>query len=206
MAPTVVLLAVKQSIHQTTDDASEVPHRSLKEILVASGGVCLAILCVGWLAASSSTVLVLGSFGSSCVLLFGYPHAAFSQPRNFMAGHFLSSLIGLIFLHVVGPQWWAMALATGMATAAMMVTRTLHPPAGSNPVIVYLLHSDWMFLWFPTLAGAAVVQVVAVLFHNYVGKTKYPSRWVAPSAGRQAQPSAERLHRFPPVGQRYPNS
>jgi len=172
------VLALKPLIQPTTNDSSELPRHSLKDILVASGGVCLAILCVGWLAARSNTVLVLGSFGSSCVLLFGYPDAAFSQPRNFVAGHFLSSLIGLTFLHVVGPQWWAMALATGVATAAMMATRTLHPPAGSNPLIVYLLHSDWSFLWFPTLAGAAVVQGVAVLYHNYVGKMKYPRRWV----------------------------
>ena len=31
-----------------------------------------------------------------------------------------------------------MAMAVGTAIALMMLTRTVHPPAGSNPVIVFL--------------------------------------------------------------------
>lgn len=151
---------------------------SVRDILLTSGGVALAILCVAWLTLLSNTVFVLGSFGSSCVILFCYPESRFSQPRNFVAGHFLSSLIGLSFLHLVGPQWWAMAVATGVVTATMMATRTLHPPAGSNPLIVYLMHSDWEFLWFPTLVGALVVQGVAVLYHKWISKSKYPQSWL----------------------------
>jgi CBS-domain-containing membrane protein len=157
---------------------TEPPTHSPKEIVIASTGVGLAVLCVAYLAAYSKTVLVLGSFGSSCVLLFGFPQASFSQPRNFILGHFISSFISLAMLHLAGPGWWSMALATGLATAAMMATRTLHPPAGSNPLIVYLIHSDWTFLWFPTLLGAIVVQGVAILYHKFVSRVDYPRRWV----------------------------
>ena len=138
---------------------------SFRRTVFASVGICLATACVGWLSTASNTLLVLGSFGSSCVLLFAYPRSPFSRPRNFVAGHFISSLVGLSFLHAVGPQWWAMALATGTAFAAMMITRTIHPPAGSNPLIVYLSSADWSFVWMPTLLGALVIQAVACAHH-----------------------------------------
>ena len=58
-----------------------------------------------------------------------------------------------------------MAMAVGTAIALMMLTRTVHPPAGSNPVIVFLGQPGWGFLLFPTLIGALVVVAVA-LVHN----------------------------------------
>ena len=110
----------------------------LRSVALAWLGGVLAIATVGKLAGLLSMPLMLGSFGASCVLVFGYPDVPFSQPRNVVFGHFLSSLIGLAFLTVCGPQWWAMGLATGTAIAVMMLTRNVHPPAGSNPVIVFL--------------------------------------------------------------------
>ena len=40
-----------------------------------------------------SLSLLLGSFGASCVLVFGFPDLPFSQPRNLVGGHVLSSLV-----------------------------------------------------------------------------------------------------------------
>jgi CBS-domain-containing membrane protein len=53
-----------------------------------------------------------------------------------------------------------MGVAVAAAFVAMQFTGTIHPPAGGNPVIVFLLNADWSFLWFPTLAGTLVVQAV----------------------------------------------
>jgi hypothetical protein len=44
-------------------------------------GSLLAIGAVAALTSATATPLVLGSFGASCVLLFGYPENGFSQPR-----------------------------------------------------------------------------------------------------------------------------
>jgi hypothetical protein len=52
----------------------------------------------------------------------------------------------------------ALALAVGCSIAAMMATRTVHPPAGSNPVIIFLGHSGWAFLLFPVVSGALCVN------------------------------------------------
>jgi CBS-domain-containing membrane protein len=59
----------------------------------------------------------------------------------------------------------------------MMATRTVHPPAGSNPVIVFLAHPGWGFLLFPVLAGAVLLTLVALLFHAVVRKRRYPVYW-----------------------------
>jgi CBS-domain-containing membrane protein len=101
-----------------------------KNVALAWLGGFVAIAAVATLSDALSAVLILGSFGASCVLIFGYPDVPFSQPRNIVIGHVLSSLIGVTFLKLFGPTWWALALAAGTAIAAMMLTRTVHPPGG----------------------------------------------------------------------------
>ncbi len=153
------------------------PMPSPGNILVASLGGVLAIAVIAALGQQWSLSLVLGSFGASCVLVFGFPDSPFSQPRNVVTGHGLSTLIGLIVLSLCGPHWWALGLAVGLAIAAMMLTRTVHPPAGSNPVIVFLLQPGWLFLWFPTLAGALLLVAVALLYNNLTRDSDYPKYW-----------------------------
>jgi CBS-domain-containing membrane protein len=140
-------------------------------------GGFLGILTLALVGGRLDVVLLLGSFGASCVLLFGFPDVPFAQPANVVFGHFISAAIGLFFLHVCGPQPWSLGLAVGVAIMAMMATRTVHPPAGSNPVIVFLSHPGWGFLLFPVLAGAVLLTLVAILFHTLVRKRNYPSYW-----------------------------
>lgn len=140
-------------------------------------GGFLAIASVALLTDHLAVALLLGSFGASCVLVFGFPDLPFAQPRNVIVGHFLSSLVGLAFLHAFGPHWWSVAAAVGTAIAFMMFTRTVHPPAGSNPVIVHLAQPGWDFLLFPTLIGALVVIAVALVYNNVTREAKYPKYW-----------------------------
>lgn len=150
---------------------------STKAILLAWLGGFLAISSVTLLSNAFSVALVLGSFGASCVLVFGFPEVPFSQPRNVFGGHFLSSLIGLICLTLFGATWWSVSIAVGTAISVMMFTRTTHPPAGSNPVIIYLAKPAWTFLLFPTAFGAIVLILVALLYNNLSREGKYPKYW-----------------------------
>ena len=159
------------------DGAPLPPQPTNKAVALAWLGVSLAIAAIAALTDSLSVVLVLGSFGASCVLIFGYPDVPFSQPRNVIVGHVISSLVGLVFLTAFGSHWWAVALAVGTAIALMMLTRTVHPPAGSNPVIVFLTHPAWGFLLFPTLVGALVLVAVALFYNNATRDAKYPKYW-----------------------------
>ncbi|AMR66856.1 HPP family protein [Aquipseudomonas alcaligenes] len=159
------------------DAAALPPRASGRQIALAWLGGALAIACVASTADWLSLSLLLGSFGASCVLVFGFPDLPFSQPRNLVGGHVLSSLVGLILLHACGPQWWALALAVGTAIALMMATRTVHPPAGSNPVIIFLAQPDWDFLLFPTLTGALLLMLVALIYNNATRAVRYPKYW-----------------------------
>lgn len=150
---------------------------SWRQIGLAWLGGCLAIAAVAYSASLSHASLILGSFGATCVLAFGFPDSPFSQPRNIIAGHFLSSLVGLCFLTLFGSEWWSMALAVGTAIAFMQVTRTVHPPAGSNPVIVMLAAPGWGFLIAPTLIGALILALVAIVFNNLPKDRAYPKYW-----------------------------
>ena len=159
-------------------NASLPARAATRQVLLAAVGGSLAIGAVGCLAAFSGHPMVLGSFGASCVLLFGFPESPLSQPRNVILGHMLCSLVGLTALTLVGPHWWAMAVATGAAIALMMITRTVHPPAGSNPIIVFLSHPSWTFLFTPTFLGAVLLVFIAALYLNLTREKAYPSYWV----------------------------
>ena len=153
------------------------PLASARQILLAWLGGFIASACVAASGDLLSTSLLLGSFGASCVLVFGFPDLPFSQPRNLVLGHLISSLVGLLCLHLLGPGIWPLALAVSSAIALMMLTRSVHPPAGSNPVIIFLAQPGWDFLLFPTLAGALILLLVALLYNNATRSGRYPKYW-----------------------------
>ena len=159
------------------DNTQLPPLPSRQNILLAWFGGFITIAVIAGLAQNFQVALILGSFGASCVLVFGFPDAPFSQPRNVIAGHFLSSLVGLCFLALCGPTWWAVALAVATAIVLMMATRTTHPPAGSNPVIVFMIQPSWDFLLFPTLSGTILIVGVALIYLNISRQTNYPKYW-----------------------------
>ena len=156
------------------DGAERPPRPELCGIALAWLGASFTIAILGWLTSRANTPLLLGSFGATCVMVFGFPDAPFSQPRHVLCGHFLTALIGLIFLHLTGPCWWGMGLATGTAIAAMMSLRVVHPPAGSNPVIIFLSKPAWSFLCSPTLAGVVIILLIALIYNNLTRPARYP--------------------------------
>jgi CBS-domain-containing membrane protein len=159
------------------DNTQLPPNHSARTILLAWIGGFLTMSAVALLSNAFSVTLVLGSFGASCVLVFGFPDVPFSQPRNILGGHFLSSFIGLVCLVLFGATWWSVGIAVGTAISVMMLTRTTHPPAGSNPVIIYLTKPAWSFLLFPTVFGAIILIIIALLYNNYTRKGRYPKYW-----------------------------
>ncbi len=160
-------------------DQQPLPARAnTRSIAVAALGGALAIIVLGIFGLVLENAVLLGSLGATCVLLFGFPDAPFSQPRNIVLGHVISSLIGLSLVSIFGYHVWVLALALALAIATMMFTRTVHPPAGSNPVIIFLLHPSWSFLIFPTLIGALLVVIVGLFYLNVARSEKYPKYWL----------------------------
>lgn len=165
-------------IKKLRGEGAALPARpGLRQVFAAWLGGVVAIATIAGLGDVLTMSLLLGSFGASCVLVFGFPDVPFSQPRNVIVGHLLSTLTGLLFLQLCGSHWWAVALAVGTAIALMMLTRTVHPPAGSNPVIVFLAMPSWDFLLYPTLSGSVLLVAVALIYNNASREARYPKYW-----------------------------
>lgn len=154
------------------------PAPPLQQIGFVWMGAFLAAAVVGSLAYFTKQPLILGSFGASIFVLFVLPDTPFAQPRNVIGGHFISTLMGLVFFHFVSPEWWSMTLSLATALSLMQLLRIPHPPAGSNPFIVFLLSANWNFLLMPTLVGSILLVLVALFYNNLSKERSYPKYWL----------------------------
>lgn len=155
---------------------TKAPSYTVTQGVIACAGVFIIIGVLAFSSFNLGVLLALGSFGSTAVMVFTFPEIHFAQPRSVIGGHFICTAVGLAALALLGPSWWSLASAAAVSTALMMLTRTMHPPAGSNPIIVFLAAPHWGFLLFPTLAGALVLVGVAVLYHRAC-RRPYPTCW-----------------------------
>ena len=123
-------------------------------------------------------LFLAGSFGSSMVLLFGYPESPFAQPKNVFFGHFITSLVGVIvFQFVPLDQYIQIALSVALGIFLMIILDVTHPPAGGNPIIVILAASSYDFLLNPIILGSLIIIMYAILLNRFILKKNYPSNW-----------------------------
>ena len=120
-------------------------------------------------------VFLIASFGSSMVLLFGYPESPFAQPKNIFFGHLLTSMIGIIFLYLVPlPIFLLIPLAVGFGVALMILLNVTHPPAGGNPIIVIMGSVSLDYLVNPIIIGSLIILAFGVILNRLILKKKYP--------------------------------
>ena len=120
-------------------------------------------------------IFFITSFGSSMVLLFGYPESPFSQPKNVFFGHLLTSIIGIIFLYTVPlPIYLLIPLAVGFSITLMILLNVVHPPAGANPIIVIIGSVSLDYLINPIITGSLIILVFGVILNRLILKKKYP--------------------------------
>jgi CBS-domain-containing membrane protein len=68
----------------------------------------------------------------------------------------------------------SLGVAVGLAIVAMMLTRTLHPPAGGNPIVVILAAAPVSFLFNPMLLGTLAIVGVGAFYHRFVTRRSWP--------------------------------
>jgi len=144
--------------------------RSWRAALLAGLGGCLTICVLAAISETDVLPLLIAPFGASCVLVFGVPASPFARPRNVIGGHLVTALMGLIAISLLGPGPPGIAVGVGLAIAAMMLSDTVHPPAGANPIVVALTHAGWSFLVAPVLAGAVAIVALGFLYNRIVGR------------------------------------
>lgn len=131
--------------------------------------------------AEQDYVLLIGSFGASCVLVYGVINSPLAQPRNLIGGHVISALIGVSIQQLLPDTiWLAAPLAVSLSIVAMQVTKTLHPPGGATALIAVtggagIKNLGYMYVLSPVLSGASILLVAALIFNNIYRHRQYPS-------------------------------
>ena len=125
---------------------------------------------------SALGLFIAGSFGSSMVLLFGFPESPFAQPKNVFFGHLVTAIIGLIFLHFVPlPIFITIPLAVGFGVGLMILLNVTHPPAGGNPIIVIIGSVSLDYLLSPVILGSIIIIISAIIINRFILKKSYPN-------------------------------
>ena len=150
-------------------------------------GVTISILAYityqSTLAGSNYGLWLAASFGSSVVVVFGYPNNEFAQPKNVILGHLLCTLVGIIFVTMFKITqdrsifFLALGLAIGISVMLMMAFKITHPPAGGNTIVVMIAQDSFQFLIFPIMVGAITIILGGIIYNRLILKKTYPLRW-----------------------------
>ena len=105
-----------------------------------------------------------------------------AQPRALFCGHLAGAFFGILGYKLLGTSLAGCALGVAGTLAFMLITRTVHPPAGANPVLMVFAQADWTALANPVLLGVGCLAAVALVWSRlYPGLVHYPVSPLEPS-------------------------
>ena len=181
-------MKIREYLSKMKGGAKSPPGVGLGEVLWAligsAIGICICEYLSAWYFEPREITLVIGPLGASAVLAYGAIRSPFSQPRNLVGGHIVSGLVGVACHQLFGGTLWvAAALAVSLALAAMMVTKTMHPPGGATALIAVIggskVHAlGFLYAFVPAGLGALTLLVVALLVNNLSRNRRYPEYWL----------------------------
>jgi len=154
-------------------------HSSIFRLLWCALGAAAGISLALFLVAPPASPYLLASLGGSAVFLFGLTRAPAAQPRALFGGHLGGALIGIACYQCFGDAFWVYGLAQVLVLWFMLITKTVHPPAGANPLIMIFAHASFSALWQPVLVGVLSLALVAAVWSRlYPGLSHYPVAWL----------------------------
>lgn len=145
-------------------------------------GIGLIAFIQSHLLTNNDNLFLIGSFGASCVLVYGAIESPLAQPRNLLGGHVVSALIGVTVFKIFPDIIWITApLAVSLSIVMMQITKTLHPPGGATALIAVIGSAKvkslgYLYVLSPVLSGAVILLLVALVFNNITSHRKYPSK------------------------------
>jgi len=167
--------------------AKSPPGVGITEVAWSWLGAVTGVGMCGYLSANyfepRDLTLLIGSFGASAVLVYGAIKSPLAQPRNLLGGHILAGIVGVACYKIFGATpWMAGALAASLAIVVMLLTKTLHPPAGATALIAVIggdkIHNlGFLYAFVPAGLGALVLLIVALLVNNLSRNRRYPEYW-----------------------------
>ena len=180
-------MTIREYLSKMKGGAKSPPRVGFSEGFWALAGSAIAICICEYLSARyfepRDLTLVVGSLGASAVLVYGAIRSPFAQPRNLVGGHVISGLVGVACFQLFGEtSWLAAPLAVSLAIAAMLVTKTVHPPGGATALIAVIggakVHAlGFLYPFVPAGLGALILLAVALLINNISRDRSYPAYW-----------------------------
>jgi CBS-domain-containing membrane protein len=157
--------------------------RAVKRLVWVSLGATFALGLALLVTKPPTSPLLLASLGGSTIFLFGLTGAPAAQPRALFGGHLISALIGIICYQLFGDALWVYLIAEVITLMVLLLTQTVHPPAGANPLIMIQAHAGFGHLIAVVLVGVTILAIVAALWSRLTpGKAlHYPVKWDEPS-------------------------
>ncbi|KAJ5241418.1 uncharacterized protein N7469_003009 [Penicillium citrinum] len=128
---------------------------------------------------------IIGSFGAAAVIEFCAVESPFAQPRNAFFSQMIACLVGvgiskLFALNSNAENYTELggALACGITTALMVLTRTVHPPAGATALLAVTNAQTVGLGWFlfPIMILGITLMLSAALLVNNIQR-RYPLYW-----------------------------
>ncbi len=144
-------------------------------------GIALIAFFQSHILTKEENIFLVGSFGATCVLLYGAIQSPLAQPRNLMGGHLISAFIGVtIYKFLPDIIWLTAPLAVALSIVVMQVTKTLHPPGGATALIAVIGSEKvkalgYFYVLSPVLTGVIILFIVALIFNNITKHRKYPT-------------------------------
>ena len=149
----------------------------IKSVLIAGFFSTFVLGFLAWLNyLGDYGIWLMVLFGAAAVLVFGVSQSPLAMPKNVIGGHMLTAMIGVVFSYYSADSAIMIGLAVGIAITLMIITKTIHPAAGANPILIIESGQSWDFLIMPVLAGTVFIVLsgfVARWFIQYLMDNKY---------------------------------
>ncbi|WIA27988.1 hypothetical protein OEZ86_010578 [Tetradesmus obliquus] len=137
------------------------------DLLWAGLGMGLAMLALGLLVPAVRTwpvvgqwhqqglPLLLGSFGTFAILLFGRPEADAVRLWPLLGGQLGATAIAMVIIQLFGANLLSRAAAMAATVVYMMWSDTIHPPGGALVLMAMgdssIQHFGWLYMLWPSL-------------------------------------------------------
>lgn len=144
-------------------------------------GIGLIAFLQSFYLTKEENIFLIGSFGATCVLIYGAIQSPLAQPRNLIGGHLVSALIGVTIYKILPDIIWLTApMAVALSIVVMQITKTLHPPGGATALIAVIGSEKikalgYWYVFTPVLTGVLILFIVALIFNNMTQNRKYPT-------------------------------
>ncbi len=143
-----------------------------KNLLISCFGAFLCMYAIAYLnTVDEKNIWLIPPFGASLVLVMAVHDSPLAKGRNVFFGHILSASSGVLMYYFLGDSALSIALGLSLAILLMITTKTIHPPAGANPVIAIMGAQSFEFVIMPVGIGAFFIVIFAFLYNKTIKRS-----------------------------------